>query len=215
MNEPQQSSRRVKPTMILIVVGVLLVFVLVVMGVRHLLASKAKKPDRVVQTVQVIRPPPPQDTPPPPPPPDTRVDTPIPQDAPEPSPADSGPSEQLGLDAEGSAGGDAFGLAARKGGQSITGGGGAIFAWYTQILKDAMVDRLGQEKALRAKAFAVVVRVWVATDGQVQRAQLVGTSGSKETDAAIEGALTHLGRLKQAPPLEMPQPVTLKINSRI
>jgi protein TonB len=201
--------------MILIAVGVLVIFVLVVIGVRHLLASKAKKPDRMVQTIQVIRPPPPQDTPPPPPPPDTRVDTPIPQDAPEPSPSDSAPSQQLGLDADGGAGGDAFGLAARKGGQSITGGGGAIFAWYTQILKDAMVDRLSQDKALRAKAFTVVARVWIATDGQVQRAQLVGTSGSKEMDVIIEGVLNHIGKLKQAPPLEMPQPVTLKINSRV
>lgn len=214
MNETEQNPRRVKPTLVLVAVGVLVVFVGVVLGVRSLLASKAKKPDRVVQTIQVIRPPPPQDTPPPPPPPDTRVDTPIPQDAPEPSPADSGPAEQLGLDAEGSAGGDAFGLAARKGGQSLTGGGGAIFAWYTQILKDAMVDRLSEEKALRAKAFTIVARVWIAADGQVQRAQLVGSTGSKETDAAVEAALNHLGRLKQAPPLEMPQPISLKINSR-
>src|SRR5882762_6880328 len=75
-----------------------------------------------------------------PPPPD-KVEEPLPQDEPPPSPDNTpAPTPQLGLDAEGSAGGDSFGLAARQGGSDITGTGGAVFAWYTGKLKTAIAD---------------------------------------------------------------------------
>jgi periplasmic protein TonB len=200
---------------IALAVGAVLLLALLVWGIRAIMASKNGKPARQVQVVQVIRPPPPPPENQPPPPPPEKVDEPLPQDQPEPSPSDeAAPSEQLGLDAEGGAGGDAFGLAARKGGHEITGGGGAIFAWYTQILKDAIVDRLSSDKALRSKKFTIVVKVWIAPDGQVKEARLVSASGAKDVDGAIEAVLTRLGRLREAPPLEMPQPVSLRIVSR-
>lgn len=196
-------------------VGGVVLLALLVWGIRTIMAGKNDKPARQVQVVQVIRPPPPPPENQPPPPPPDKVDEAVPQDQPEPSPSDSpAPSEQLGLDAEGGAGGDAFGLAARKGGHELTGGGGAIFAWYTQILKDAIVDRLSGDRALRSKKFTIVVKVWIAPDGQVREARLVSASGSKDVDGAIEAVLGRLGRLREAPPLEMPQPVSLRIVSR-
>jgi protein TonB len=202
-------------TRILLGVGGVVLLVLVVLGIRYVMASKGSKPDRQVQIVQIVRPPPPPPEDQPPPPPPEKVDEPLPQDQPEPSPSDeAAPSQQLGLDAEGGAGGDAFGLAARKGGHDITGGGGAVFAWYTQILKDAIVERLSNDKALRSKKFTIIVKVWVGPDGQVQNARLSNASGNHDLDGAIEAALGRLGRLREAPPIEMPQPISLRIVSR-
>src|SRR5450631_4139139 len=113
--------------------------------VRSMLANKSSKPARQVQMVKIIRPPhPPPDQPPPPPPPE-KTDVPLPKDQPEPTPDNTpAPADQpLGLDAEGSAGGDAFGLAARRGGSDLVGGtGSAPFAWYTNRLTDAIRERL-------------------------------------------------------------------------
>lgn len=179
--------------------------------------AKDEKSKREVQVVQVIRPPPPPpDEPPPPPPPEEKIEEPIEQQEPEPTPADEPtPSEQLGLDADGSAGGDAFGLAARKGGRDLTGSGGAAFAWYTGMLRDRLLDRLSDDQRVRSKRFVVVVSVWVAPDGTVREAKLASSSGNREVDAAIVGALGELGKLRDAPPLEMPQPINLRVVSRI
>jgi protein TonB len=168
------------------------------------------------QIVQIVRPPPPppDEPPPPPPPPEEEIEEPLPQDTPDPEPADEAPAEQLGLDADGVAGGDGFGLAARRGGSDITGTGGAAFAWYTSMLKETILDRLGEDERVRKGNYRVTVRVWLAEDGRVERAQLADSTGNREVDAAIEQSLERLGRLKEAPPIEMPQPITLRIVSR-
>jgi periplasmic protein TonB len=184
--------------------------------VHTMLAAKTKKAERQVQVVQIIKPPPPPPDQPPPPPPE-KTEEPLPQDEPEPAPTDEPvPQEQLGLDAEGAAGGDAFGLAARKGGSDLVGGSGnAAFAWYTNRLKDAVVERLTADSKIGSKKFSVSVRVWIESDGRVREVKLVSTTGNRELDQRIEAALASLTRLSDAPPLEMPQPVSLKIVSRI
>jgi protein TonB len=170
---------------------------------------------RKVQIVQVIRPPPP---PPPeerPPPPPEKDDTPLPKDEPEPAPSDApSPSEQLGLDAEGGAGSDAFGLLGRKGGRDIAGSGGAIFAWYTGRLKDQLLERLSDDARIRTKKFSVAVKIWIEPDGRIRDARLASTTGSHELDGAIEAALGKLPRMSEPPPVEMPQPISLRIVSR-
>jgi protein TonB len=200
--------------------GVAILAVLVIVGlawwVKGAVGGEDKKVKRSVQAVQVIRPPPPPPPPeePPPPPPDQPEEQ-IPQNSPDPvANDDAPPAEQLGLDADGSAGGDAFGLAARKGGRDLTGGGGAAFAWYTSLLKDQVLDKLSDLESVRTRRFSIVVRVWVETDGAVRRATLVGSTGDGGVDKAIETALERLGRLREGPPLEMPQPISLRIVSR-
>jgi protein TonB len=144
------------------------------------------------------------------------VEEPLPQDTPEPEPTDEAPpGEQLGLDAEGVAGGDAFGLAARKGGSDIIGGGGgAAFAFYTGLLKEGILDALSDDERVRKGNYKLTVRIWVAPDGRVERIALVDSTGNPQIDAAVEQALGKLRRVREAPPLEMPQPVTLRIVSR-
>lgn len=193
--------------------GILLAVLLVWFWAHSMLAAKPTQVRQVPQVVQIIRPPPP-DVPPPPPPPPDKVEEPLPQDAPEPQPAADNAPEQLGLDADASAGGDAFGLVARKGGADLVGTGTAIFGRYTSLLKDAILDKLSEDERIRRGSYSVVVRVWVAGDGRVERVALMQSSGRKELDSEIEQQLTRLAKVNESPPIEMPQPVTLKIVSR-
>ena len=200
------------------VVGLVLV-VMLVSGlawlIRGFMANKDKKPARMVQNITVIRPPPPpppQETPPPPP---EKVQEQLPQNEPEPSPDNTPtPSQQLGLDAEGSAGADGFGLAARKGGSDIVGSGGAVFAWYTGKLKDEVSDRLSTDTKLRGKKYTVGVRIWLESDGRIKDVKMTSGTGNRDLDTAISADITALGRLSASPPIEMPQPISLQIVSR-
>lgn len=182
---------------------------------RSFLHGPAPHPQQVVQQIQLIRPPPPppNQPPPPPPPPQEKVHIATPQKAPDPTPNHPPPSQQLGLDAKGGAGSDAFGLAARPGGQDITGEGGSAFSWYAGLLKDQILTQLGAQAEARAASYTVVVSVWVSDDGIVQRVEIAKTSGDPERDRSIESALARLGRLSQPPPADMPEPITLRIVS--
>jgi protein TonB len=200
-----------------LIVGVIIIALLIAMaiwGIHRLMGSKTSKAERVVQNITVIRPPPPppEETPPPPPP--EKVDEPIPQD--QPTPQDEAPAQpqQLGLDAEGAAGDDGFGLAARKGGGDLVGNGGAIFAWYTAKVKDFVQDRLQTDIKLRGKKYSVAVRIWIESDGRIRDVKLAGGSGNRDIDLAIASDLTAAGRLTDTPPIELPQPITLQIVSR-
>jgi len=195
-----------------------LITVVVALGliwfVRGLMEKKSEGPKRqIAQVVKLIRPPPPPEQPPPPPPPE-KVEQPLPQETPEPTPQEDAPAESLGIDADGAAGGDGFGLAARKGGRDLLASGAGAFAWYTGMLKDTILEKLSEDDHVRRGSYSAVVRIWLASDGRVERVKLAQTTGDRDRDAAIELALTKLSRVREAPPLEMPQPITLKIVSR-
>jgi periplasmic protein TonB len=184
--------------------------------VRSYLQGAPAAPKQVIQEVHLIRPPPPPpDLPPPPPPPPEEKVIPDPLDKPDPKDSDQPPpGEQLGLDAEGSAGGDAFGLAAHPGGRDLLATGGSAYAWYAGLLKNEILDQLNNEKRARAGDYTVIVRVWVRPDGTVDRVHITQSSGNRERDQAIETALSHITRLSQAPPADMPEPISLRIVSR-
>lgn len=184
--------------------------------VRGFLNSAPPPTKQVVQEIHVIRPPPPPpDTPPPPPPPEEKVDVHEPDPQPDPTPSnDPPPSEQLGLDAEGGAGGDAFGLVGHKGGRDLLASGGSAFMWYAGLLKTEIVDRLQDEKDARKGAYSVGVDVWVRVDGTIDRVRIAQSSGDRSRDQEIEAALARIPRLSQAPPADMPQPIKLRIVSR-
>jgi protein TonB len=194
---------------------VALVVVLLVWVIRNVMQDKPDQPKRqVAQVIKLIRPPPPPPEPPPPPPPEEKIEEPLPQETPEEAPPDeAAPADQLGLDAEGVAGSDGFGLAARKGGREI-GLGGSAFGWYTTLVKDSILDVLSEDERVRRGSYQVTVRVWLNSNGSVERIKLASTSGNRDLDAAIEQALLKMGRVREAPPLEMPQPMTLRIVSR-
>lgn len=195
--------------LVFVAVGIFLV-------VRHFLSREAPATKKVVQEIRVIRPPPPppETPPPPPPPPEDKVDLKEPEPEPDPTPSNEPPpSEQLGLDADGSAGSDGFGLAARKGGRDLLASGGSAFAWYAGLLKNEILGKLQDEKKVRASSYSIQVRIWVRPDGTIERIRFTQSSGSGERDKAIEEAITNI-RLSQAPPADMPQPISLRIASR-
>lgn len=185
--------------------------------VRGLLHGAPAPTKKVVQEIRVIRPPPPPPDlpPPPPPPPEEKVDVPDPQQKEDPTPSNEPPpGEQLGLDAEGTAGGDAFGLVGNKGGRDLVGTGGSAFSWYAGLVKNQILDALGAEQRAKVGAYSVIVRVWVRDDGTIERVRIAQSSGDRERDRMIEAALSRIERLPQAPPADMPEPISLRIVSR-
>lgn len=182
--------------------------------VRGFLNAKVEPPKKVVQEVRIIRPPPPPpDEPPPPPPPEEEVDLPEPEPQPEQS-NDPPPGEQLGIDAEGTGAGDGFGLLGRPGGRDLLASGGSGLAWYSGLVKNEILGQLEDEQRVRSGSYSVVVRLWVARDGKIEKAELAGSSGDKDRDHAIQNALARIDRISQAPPANTPQPLTLRIVSR-
>jgi periplasmic protein TonB len=200
--------------------GGVVIVALVVGGLIWLILDMQKEPDKqqrqTAQTIKLIRPPPPPpEPPPPPPPPEEKIEEPLEQETPEEAPPDeAAPAEQLGLDAEGVAGADGFGLAARKGGRDLLGTGGAAFAWYTSSLKDRIQEILSEDERIRRSKYQVTVSVWVRNDGSIEQVKLRSTSGDRGLDQAIEEKVMRMYRSQEAPPLEMPQPVTLRIVSK-
>jgi len=155
--------------------------------VHAMMGIKTSKQQRLVQTIQVIRPPPPPPPDQPPPPPPEKTQEQLPKDQPQPTPdqPDQAPDQPLGVDAEGSAGGDAFGLAARRGGADLIGGSGtAPFAWYT--------NRMG-------------------ADGHVKQIKLTSSTGNQRLDECFDKALASITSMSDAPPPGMPEQVNLRV----
>jgi protein TonB len=139
--------------------------------------------------------------------PEPPLDTP---DAPPPGP-------DLGLDAAGGAGSDSFGLVGKKGGQGLISGngGGNAHLWYAGLIKKEVQGLLNEHRDVRRNKYTVVVRVWVEPDGRISQADLQGTTGDPSVDRALRSALMTARRLDQPPPHDMPQPVRLRITSRL
>ena len=212
------------PVLIGIVVSLLIVGV-----IYYLISTTERSPQtkKVAQQITMIQPPPP-----PPPevkPPEQEVKeekieepTPEPEPEPEQAPEESNepPAEELGLDAEGAAGGDSFGLAARKGGRSLLGGnGGNSILWYGGQIKrhieDGLQPLLANSAAMKS-GYSVVIDVWVDTEGRVSRAELATGSGKADVDQAIRNALPQLkASLGKAPPENMPQPIRMRLTAKI
>jgi protein TonB len=185
--------------------------------IKQFMDSPPPQPKQVIQQVRLIRPPPPPPEVEPPPPPPEVEDEPLPEPEATPdAPTDQPPlGELLGLDAEGVAGGDGFGLAARRGGRDLLASGGDRFAWYAGMLKDDLLSFLSDHRDLRSRAYSINVRLWLAGDGAVERVALAGSTGDRELDRALEGLLANMERVGEAPPSDLPQPVQIRIVSRL
>jgi protein TonB len=182
--------------------------------VHAMMGAKTGKTTRAVQIVQIIRPPPPPPDQPPPPPPE-KAPEPLPKDVPEPEPEkqpEQAPDQPLGVDADGSAGGDAFGLAARRGGSDLIGGTGtAPFAWYTNRMRDAIKDRLAAAPCTKSAKGSLSTRVMVAADGRVKQIQLLTGTGNPSVDQCVDKVLASITSLGDAPPPGMPEQVNLRV----
>jgi periplasmic protein TonB len=197
-------------------------------ALKSLLSNDGKPRKPSAQVIAVLRPPPP----PPPPKPEEKPPEPemkkeevkIPEPDPEPKQADDQPppGQQLGLDADGSGAGDSFGLAANKGGRDVTtigeGGGGGVnraqFAFFTSQLQAQLQEALQRNEKLKSARYKAIVKVWLDTNGAIDRVEVSGGTGDGEIDETIRVAIADSPRMKSPPPTDMPQPVKLRLTSR-
>jgi periplasmic protein TonB len=213
VSAPRRKKRRYVP-IALLGLSVTLIGAGTFAMMRSFLNSPAGAPKQVIQEIHLMRPPPPPPDlpPPPPPPPEEKVE--VQQPKPEPTQSnDPPPGQQLGLDADASSGGDAFGLLANKGGRDLLGHGNA-YVWYAGLLKDQILSQLNENSAARRGDYSLVVQVWVRSDGTIDRVHVAQGSGDRARDQAIEQTLSRMSRLNQAPPADMPEPINLRIVSR-
>ena len=212
-----------------IILGVLLTL-LIGIGV-YVIQSKFEKPvqtKKQIQQITMIQPPPPPPPPPPeqkppePEPEEEKIPEPEPEQEPEPAPEESQEpaGEELGVDAEGGAGSDGFGLVGKKGGRSLLGGsGGSAILWYGGQVKRQLGDELQpllSDTKARSANYSVVINVWIGADGRVSKAELASSSGITDVDHSIRDALPKLHfSIAKAPPQNMPQPLKIKVTSKI
>jgi len=198
---------------------VAIVYVVKIIG--RFIDEQPVKHEKKIQPITILKPPPP----PPPPkvekPPEPEVQEKIEeleQAEPEPLPdvPDEKPAGDTGLDAEGTAGSDAFGLVGRKGGRGLLGGGGGNpNAWYAGAVKNTLLDVLSDNEDLRRKGYHAIVKIWVNPDGTIKRFELAQGSKDPEIDSLLNRQLAKLKSIKEVPPTGMEQPLKLKISSRI
>lgn len=125
-------------------------------------------------------------------------------------------SDLLGLDSDAAAGGDAFGLVARRGGRDLleTGGGGLGCEWYATVLGEELnqllLPLLSDNRTLRRQTWSVIVELWLAPDGAVEQFRTAST-GNPELDYEIRSALQRFDRVDTPPPAELPQPVRIRV----
>jgi len=208
--------------------GVLLVLLVVFIGlivwfVRSMMSDGKPTRRQAVQQISLLKPPPPPPPPKPeekPPEPEikkeeVKIDEPKqPDEAPKPAENEPPAGKDLGVDADGAAGGDNFGLVGRKGGRDLLGGAGGKYGGFSNLLRQQIQTSLARDKRLRELDYKVIVRLWLTRDGHVQRYELGSSTGNLETDQAINQALAKLPPMSEVPPEDMPQPVKLRLTSR-
>lgn len=164
-----------------------------------------------------------------PPPPKPELPEPEPMDEPpeseiqeevveEPAEAESATDDQLGVDEEGGAGADSFGLRAKKGGKDLLQSGpsgqrGRTFLAYGGTLTSRLENHLMTEPKLRDKYYVAVVRIWINPAGKISRCEIEQSSGSRETDARIVELVSSFSGPLAPPPTGMPQPIRIRIHS--
>lgn len=218
----------------MIATAVVVAIAVIVFAVKGLLADAGAKKRKTVHQIALLKPPPP---PPPPkpevkPPPEikkeqVKIEQPKPQEQPQQS-KEPPPGENLKLDTAGTGQSDAFGLQAGQGrdltasAPATIGGTGAIssgsaraqYAFYINVIKRHFDEELAKNRKLRSGDYRVVINVWLARDGRIQRYELAGSSGSPDTDELLKTALSGMLPLPEPPPEAMPQPVRLRITAR-
>jgi len=184
--------------------------------------------DRMIQSIELLGPVlPPKPEPEPEPLPeemeveDTEVELEAPVDQSEPAGATD---DRLGVDGDATGTGDGFGLVAKRGGREIIGlegqgtGDGAMMAMlvgqFARSVREDIERQLAGRIDLRKQNYVAIVKLWVEPDGRLLRFELPQPPADQELRAALELALGSLQQVTP-PPAGMPQPIWLRITSRI
>ncbi len=187
------------------------------------LSGPSAKPSGIRQIALIKQPPPPPPPKPPEKPPEppkvkeeVKIDQPKDEPKPdEPKAADEKPASDkpLGVDAEGGAGSDGFGLAGNKGGRDFLTSGGGGGAYYSGLLQRQFFEALSRNRKVLKEEFKVVVKIWLGDDGRVQKADIVSGSGNPKVDDLIQLTLLDMTPLKDIPPSSM-RPMQLRLSNR-
>jgi outer membrane biosynthesis protein TonB len=223
-----------------VVPGVIVLFLVGLVGflVKIMMSDDSGPRRQKITSVTLLKPPapePPKEKLPEPEPPKEipkqTIETPM--EAPQQSPAQSaepGPpaGADLGVDADGGAGGDGFGLVGKKGGRSITLGGGggtglnrlalnAKYGWYTQKVQDEIKRQvrktLESDGGVPKGKLQATIKIEIDGQGVVRRHILLTSSGNRKMDDAVRIILAQI-RISEPPPEGMPKAMTLKIISQ-
>lgn len=198
------------------VLGLALVCIAVGLAIwlKGFIGEKPVEQKKVIQQITVIAPPPP---PPPPPEPEQEpevveesIEQPMDEALPD-APMDDAGGSELGMDADGSAGGDGFGLVARKGGKGLLGGGSP----YAVEVQSAITDALSSNDNLRHMSYVAVLKLWIDENGKLKRYEIQQREGNPDVQKLLQTALASVDRFDNPPPLEMPQPIKLRIKSQL
>ena len=203
-----------------------------VFAVKFLLNDDGAHRKRRIQMVTVVKPPPPPKVKEKPPEPEVKKQEEIVEPEPEEAPPeemedqaqdDTPPGEDLGLDAEGAAGSDGFGLKANKGGRSLIGGsgGGASlmrrYAWYTRIIQDELRKRMKRHMeengGIPDGDMKALIQIKLDEFGKIVDYSLARSSGNSTMDEAVVNAL-KLATISEPPPKGMPRTIKLKISAK-
>ena len=188
-----------------------------------MLTNTAPKRPAASMVVPVLTPPP--ATPPPPPPPQQKIeekaeevnqvdDTAQKDDAP-PAPVDA--SVSTGIKGSGA---DSFNLSNRSKKNFLEGGDGqpkrkhGKYDWYFAQVQRTLRETLLGDRRTRSADFVVEVRIWPDKNGRVEKAKIVGTTGSKSVDAALASEILPGLQLQEPPPAGMKLPITLRFTAR-
>lgn len=189
--------------------------------------SEDKIRHKAVHTITLLKPPPPTKVEKPPEP-EVKQEKPqetqvIQQDIPD-SKSDKNeppPGDQLGLDAEGGAGGDAFGLVGRKGGRALVGsdpnGGpqGLLqrYAGYNRSIQEE-IHKVFARGNIPSGDLQTIVVLQLDDNGTLVRYRIYRSSGSEQMDSAVSRALGLIKRFNEPPPEGMPRVLRVEISSR-
>ena len=223
----KKKKKKADQKMVLFAAGgvVLIVLLAVIFVVTLLLTDEGPKRKRETQTVTLLKPPTPEEIKEKPPE-EIKKDetvqtvTEMKQEGPQ---DDTPEGKELGVDADGAAGGDAFGLMGKKGGRALVSGDGAgaalmrKFGWYTSMIQDEIRKQvksyLDKNGGIPKGKLQALVRVVIDDGGRIMDYQITGPSGNQNMDEAVKVTLGAI-RVSQPPPEGMPRAMTVKITSQ-
>jgi outer membrane biosynthesis protein TonB len=209
---------------IVIILLVLLVLVGIGYGVKKMMSGGSDHPKKKITPITLKDLPPP---PPPPPPKEQPKEQPKDQpkevkEVPQPKPVETPPTEVLKMDGPAGDGPSPFAAGSPTSdykseelGNKIGGGVNKHqFDWYTGLIKEKIEDAISKNKDLATGSYKLIVKVWVAANGQIQRYELENSTGDAVKDNLVKKALDAMPPLSETPPNDMPQPVKLRVTAR-
>lgn len=198
--------------------------------IKLLISDDGQKRQRQLHMVTLLKPPPPPKIKEKPPEPEVKKKKEIKekkQEEPQPeeiddSQDDTPPGDELGLDADGSAGSDGFGLKAKKGGRALIGGNSKRlllkkYSWYTSIiqkeLRKLINDYMEKNGGIPDGDLKVIVRISLDGSGNITDYMIKTSCGNAQFESAVASIL-GLHSFSEPPPRGMPKTLDLRISSK-